>query len=49
MEKVKDELTTRRQKKCAESERGHQFPFESGYGTCVHCLLKVEPPKESKK
>lgn len=40
-----DEVTARRQKKCAESEEGHTFT-EDGYGICTKCLLRVTKAKK---
>lgn len=39
-------ILTKRQRRCAESEQGHEFPFDRPYGVCVHCLLRVNPPKD---
>lgn len=42
-----DEVTRKRQEKCAQRPQGHTFT-QVTYGTCSNCLLKVNPPAEKK-
>lgn len=39
-----DELTVKRQQKCADRPQGHTFT-QGDFGICSNCLLRVESPE----
>lgn len=44
---MKDQLTLKRQIKCARRPQGHTFSSVT-YGVCSNCLLRVDPPDPKK-